>query len=57
MDLYKHCCLDSDLRGIVDANEDIAEFRERVIESIKDVTFIIGSLELLKNVGLELNNL
>lgn len=50
MDLYKHCCLDSDFRGIVDANEDIAEFRERVTESIKDVTFIIGSLELLKSV-------
>lgn len=38
------------MQGIVSPNSDIAGFREKAAESVKDVTFIIGSVDLLKKV-------
>lgn len=50
MSLYKHCRLETDLQGIMVPGSEIAEFREKASESVRDVTFIIGSVDLLKNV-------
>lgn len=52
MGIYKLCKLDINLQDIIQSNSGIADFRKKAAESIKDVTFIIGSVDLLKNVCL-----
>uniref|UniRef100_A0A7E4VZI7 Importin N-terminal domain-containing protein n=1 Tax=Panagrellus redivivus TaxID=6233 RepID=A0A7E4VZI7_PANRE len=49
MCLYRHCQLDVDFVGVPDEKDDFVEFRKRASESIKDVSFIIGTQNLLKN--------
>uniref|UniRef100_F1KRX1 Transportin-3 n=1 Tax=Ascaris suum TaxID=6253 RepID=F1KRX1_ASCSU len=49
MALYKHCRFDVDHEGIPDENDDFAEFRMKVSDTIKDVVFIIGTDHCIKN--------
>lgn len=51
MALYKHCHLDDNCADVLEPRSDFAEFRTKAEESVKDVTFIIGSAELLKSVS------
>ncbi len=48
--LCRHCCLDGDMEGVLDAKSEIAEFRKKASETVKDVTFVVGSGQLLKEV-------
>ncbi|KAI1711641.1 exportin 1-like protein domain-containing protein [Ditylenchus destructor] len=50
MALYKHCHLDDNCADVLEPRSDFAEFRTKAEESVKDVTFIIGSAELLKSI-------
>lgn len=52
MALYKHCQFDVDHEGIPDENDDFAEFRMKVSETIKDVVFIVGTDYCIKNVNI-----
>lgn len=54
MALYKHCRFDVDHEGIPDENDDFAEFRMKVSDTIKDVVFIIGTDHCIKNVSINL---
>ncbi|VDM45488.1 unnamed protein product [Toxocara canis] len=49
MALYKHCRFDVDHEGIPDENDDFAEFRMKVSDTIKDVVFIVGTDHCIKN--------
>ncbi|VDK43028.1 unnamed protein product [Anisakis simplex] len=49
MALYKHCRIDSDYEGIPGENDDFAEFRLKVSDTIKDVVFIIGTDHCIKS--------
>lgn len=49
--LCRHCRVgDTDMAGLIEPNNDIVDFREKAAESVKDVAFIIGSIDLLKKV-------
>ena len=48
--LYRHCQLDVDYEGVQDDKDDFINFRERAAESIKDVSFILSSIQLLNSV-------
>ena len=42
--------MDIDYEGVQDDKDDFINFRERAAESIKDVSFILSSIQLLKSV-------
>ncbi|XP_066264625.1 transportin-3-like isoform X2 [Branchiostoma lanceolatum] len=44
--LSEHCRMDEDHEGIPDETDDFADFRIRVSELIKDVVFIVGSINV-----------
>ncbi|XP_019637982.1 PREDICTED: transportin-3-like isoform X3 [Branchiostoma belcheri] len=44
--LSTHCQMDEDHEGIPDETDDFADFRIRVSELIKDVVFIVGSINV-----------
>ncbi|KAI6242871.1 Importin N-terminal domain-containing protein [Aphelenchoides fujianensis] len=48
--LYKHCRFDADTERMPSENDEFVEFRGQVSESIKDVSFIIGTLALVERV-------
>ncbi|XP_030197001.1 transportin-3 isoform X1 [Gadus morhua] len=43
--LARHCQLDSDHEGIPEDTDDFGEFRMRVSDLVKDVIFLVGSME------------
>nr|XP_061809307.1 transportin-3 isoform X3 [Nerophis lumbriciformis] len=43
--LARHCQLDPDHEGIPDETDDFGEFRMRVSDLVKDVIFLVGSME------------
>ncbi|KAB7503111.1 Transportin-3 [Armadillidium nasatum] len=49
--LYRHCQIDSDHEGILMEQDDFFEFRERVQELIKDVSFICGSKHIFQQMS------
>ena len=48
--LYQHCRFDVDTERMPSENDEFVEFRVQVSESIKDVAFVIGSLNLVDKV-------
>ncbi|CAK5076347.1 unnamed protein product [Meloidogyne enterolobii] len=48
LSLCRHCRIDSDSQEMLSERSELAEFRYRAQESVRDVTFIIGSVDLLK---------
>eukprot|EP00061_Rhincodon_typus_P010485 g34809.t1 len=43
--LARHCQLESDHEGIPEDSDDFGEFRMRVSDLVKDVIFLVGSME------------
>nr|CAD2188545.1 unnamed protein product [Meloidogyne enterolobii] len=48
LSLCRHCRIDSDSQEMLSERSELAEFRYRAQESVRDVTFIIGSVDLLR---------
>ena len=40
---YRHCQMEPDSEGVLDDGDEFALFRNRVVELIKDVVFVVGS--------------
>ena len=47
--LCRHCQMEPDLDGLLEDGEDFTDFRNRVMELIKDVVFIVGSANVFKH--------
>jgi transportin-3 len=47
--LCRHCQMEPDCSGLLEDGEDFCEFRNRVVELIKDVVFIVGSANVFKH--------
>ncbi|KAL3091604.1 hypothetical protein niasHT_024186 [Heterodera trifolii] len=56
LSLCKHCRVEPDSQDLLDRNSEHADFRSKAQESVKDVTFIIGSVNLLKRLLEVLNS-
>ncbi|CAD6195834.1 unnamed protein product [Caenorhabditis auriculariae] len=50
MSLYRHCRLDTDETDAPEPNSDFAEFRLKVIDTLRDVVFIVHTDECLRMV-------
>uniref|UniRef100_A0AC34GR35 Importin N-terminal domain-containing protein n=1 Tax=Panagrolaimus sp. ES5 TaxID=591445 RepID=A0AC34GR35_9BILA len=48
--LHRHCQIDVDQDGILDEKDDFSQFRNAASDSIKDVSFIMGTIALLKRI-------
>ena len=53
--LCRHCQMEPDYDGLLEEGEDFTEFRNRVLELIKDVVFIVGSANVFKHMFAFLN--
>ncbi|KHJ94471.1 hypothetical protein OESDEN_05596 [Oesophagostomum dentatum] len=49
--LYRHCRYDTEEEGIPDRDGDFADFRLKVVETVRDVVFIIGTESCVTSVG------
>lgn len=54
--LCHHCQLDADREGLLDKEDDFAEFRERCSELVKDVIFVVGSRDCFDKLRSRLND-
>uniref|UniRef100_A0A1I8C237 Xpo1 domain-containing protein n=1 Tax=Meloidogyne hapla TaxID=6305 RepID=A0A1I8C237_MELHA len=48
LSLCRHCRIDSDSQEMLSERSELADFRHKAQESVRDVTFIIGSVDLLR---------
>ena len=48
--LYKHARVDTDHDGLLDDNDDFADFRAGLAECVKDVVYVIGTDRVLRGV-------
>uniref|UniRef100_A0A914HD50 Exportin-1/Importin-beta-like domain-containing protein n=1 Tax=Globodera rostochiensis TaxID=31243 RepID=A0A914HD50_GLORO len=56
LSVCKHCRVEPDSHELLDRNSEHADFRSKTQESVKDVTFIVGSVNLLKRLMEVLNS-
>ncbi|NXD18190.1 TNPO3 protein, partial [Nothocercus nigrocapillus] len=49
--LARHCQLDADHEGVPEETDDFGEFRMRVSDLVKDLIFLVGSVECFAQVG------
>ena len=54
--LCHHCQLDADREGLLDKEDDFAEFRERCSDLVKDVIFVVGSHDCFEKLRGRLND-
>jgi transportin-3 len=54
--LCRHCQMETDCSGLLEDGEDFSEFRNRVVELIKDVVFVVGSANVFKHMLAFLSN-
>ncbi len=54
--LYKHCRFDTDHEGIPDENEEFTDFRQKTIETLKDVVFVVTTDSCIRSVILSFHN-
>lgn len=48
MILYKHCRFDPDAQRLPPDTDEFMEFRSQASESVKDVAFVLGTLNLVE---------
>lgn len=48
--LYKHCRFDADAERLPPDTDEFMEFRAHASESVKDVAFVLGTLNLVEKV-------
>uniref|UniRef100_A0A183CJS9 MAT1 domain-containing protein n=1 Tax=Globodera pallida TaxID=36090 RepID=A0A183CJS9_GLOPA len=56
LSVCKHCRVEPDSHELLDRNSEHADFRSKTQESVKDVIFIVGSVNLLKRLMEVLNS-
>ncbi|VDP27288.1 unnamed protein product [Heligmosomoides polygyrus] len=49
--LYRHCRYDSEEEGIPDRDGDFADFRLKVVETVRDVVFVVGTEACVRSVN------
>lgn len=50
--LHRHCRFDADIDAVPDEQDEFVEFRVKVIDTMKDVIFIVGTDRCLASVSL-----
>ncbi|VDO47181.1 unnamed protein product [Haemonchus placei] len=54
--LYRHCRYDTEEEGIPDRDGDFADFRLKVVETVRDVVFVVGTEACVKSMHAMLMN-